>query len=96
MFKDLNEALVKVLKIDPNSKKARQYSGFSVNGDEITFSVNNLDADGFVNDESFDVLSGTKKRAPKLFVKLNLELLNLPNLTPFLKSFIQVYAIPKL
>ena len=28
-------------------------------GDEIIFSVNNLDADGFVNGESFDVLSGT-------------------------------------
>ena len=28
-------------------------------GNEITFSVSNLDADGFVNDESFDVLSGT-------------------------------------
>ena len=39
MFKNLNEALVEVLKIDPNSKKARQYSGFSVNGDEITFST---------------------------------------------------------
>ena len=59
-FKDLNEALVEVLKIDPSSKKARKYKDYSTQGNKVTFSLydgrqitysqGRVDGDFFVSD----------------------------------------------